>query len=103
MISIGKVGIVFANNGNIYLSNFRRNETTNLKDAVVVHEKYSVEELKEIALVGNILKVLGFEGLEISELLIKELLEWARNHHMDATNLLMEEGELKEELLSLVR
>jgi len=42
MITIGKVGIVFANNGNIYLSNFRRNETTNLKDAVVVHEKYSV-------------------------------------------------------------
>jgi len=53
--------------------------------------------------VGNILKVLGFEGLEISELLLKELLEWARKHNMNAITLLQEEGELKEELLSLVR
>lgn len=38
------------------------------------------------------MKVLGFEGLEISELLIKELLEWARQHNMDATTLLQEES-----------
>jgi hypothetical protein len=52
---------------------------------------------------SNILKVLGFEGLEISELLLKELIEWARNHNMDATALLQEESELKSELLSVVR
>lgn len=31
---------------------------------------------------GNLLKVLGFEGLEISELLIKDLLEWIRNRNI---------------------
>lgn len=43
MISIGKVGMILSNNGNLYLSNFRRNEATNLKDAVIVHQPYSIE------------------------------------------------------------
>jgi exosome complex RNA-binding protein Rrp4 len=74
MVTIGRVGLILGNNGNLYLSNFRRNEANNLKDAVIVNEKYTPEEIKDITVVGNLLRVLSFEGLEISEVLVKELL-----------------------------
>ena len=75
MITLNKVGIILGNNGNIYLSNFKRNEVTNLKDKISM-QKYNEEEYKSISMIGNILRVLGSEGLEVSELLIKELLEF---------------------------
>jgi exosome complex component RRP4 len=40
IISIGKIGVILGNNGNVYLSNFKRNEHVNPKDAIVL-EKYS--------------------------------------------------------------
>lgn len=60
MVSIGQVGLILGNNGNIYLSNFRRNEATNLKEAVVVNQKYTLEEIKDMPIVGNLLRVLSF-------------------------------------------
>ena len=103
LISIGKVGLIFGNNGNLYLSNFRRNEATNLKEAVVLHQKYSIEEINDMTVVGNLLRILSFQGLEISEVLLKELYEWIRNSGIDAFSILGANGEVKEELLSRVR
>lgn len=40
IISIGKIGVILGNNGNVFLSNFKRNEYVNPKDAIVL-EKYS--------------------------------------------------------------
>jgi exosome complex component RRP4 len=42
MITLSKVGIILGNNGNIYLSNFKRNEVTNLKDKISM-QKYNEE------------------------------------------------------------
>lgn len=66
MVSVGKIGLILGNNGNLYLSNFRRNEANNLKEAVIVVQQYSVEEMQGVTVVGNLLRVLAFEGLEIS-------------------------------------
>lgn len=40
IISIGKIGVILGNNGNVFLSNFKRNEYVNPKDEIVL-EKYS--------------------------------------------------------------
>lgn len=66
MITIGRAGIILGNNGNIYISNFRRNEVTNLKDAVIVHQKYTAEDMQDVTILGNLFKILSLEGLEIS-------------------------------------
>lgn len=60
LLSIGKVGLIFGNNGNMYLSNFKRNQATNLKEALVQHQKYSKEEIQDMTIVGNLLKTLSF-------------------------------------------
>jgi hypothetical protein len=41
------------------------------------------------------LRVLGFEGLEISELLVRDLLDWSSSHGIDAAGILQGE-ELRE-------
>lgn len=40
MICLDGVGIILGNNGNIYLSNFRRSEMVNLKEAIPI-QKYN--------------------------------------------------------------
>jgi hypothetical protein len=60
MVTIGLVGLILGNNGNIYLSNFRRNQANNLKDAVVEHQKYTPEDIMDITILANIVRVLAF-------------------------------------------
>lgn len=60
MVTIGLVGLILGNNGNIYLSNFRRNQANNLKDAVVEHQKYTPEDIMDITILANIVRVLVF-------------------------------------------
>jgi len=62
MINIGDVGIILGNNGNIFLSNFKRNVTINVKEEIKV-EPYTKEQVNTIAILNNILRVLGNEGL----------------------------------------
>ena len=92
MITIGKAGIILGNNGNIYLSNFRRNEVTNLKDSVIAHQKYTVEDMHDVTILGNIFKILSLEGLEISEILLKELFEWVKESGIDTFSILHNSG-----------
>jgi exosome complex component RRP4 len=65
MISMYKLGFILGNNGNVYLSNFKRSEVVNPKDEVVL-EKYSEEMYSNISFFHNLLKLVSFEGLEIS-------------------------------------
>lgn len=63
MVSIGQVGLILGNNGNIYLSNFRRNEATNLKEAVVVNQKYTLRGDKRYADCWKFVKSTEFLGI----------------------------------------
>lgn len=60
------------------------------------------ETHKTIAKIGNILKVLAVEGLEISELVLKELVQFVNDREIEVRDVL-NSGELKEELLERVR
>ena len=73
-----------------------------MKNAVIVQERYTVEEMREVTLVGNLLRLLSFEGLEISEVLLKELVEWVNVSGIDSFGILGG-SEVREELLSRVR
>jgi hypothetical protein len=103
MVTIGKVGLLLGNNGNLFLSNFRRNEVANYKDAAVVHQDYSSQEVQDMTVLGNLLRILSLEGLEISELLLRELYEWVSQSGIEAFSILSDNSEMKEELLSRVR
>jgi hypothetical protein len=62
MISLFKLGIILGNNGNVYLSNFRRNEYVNPKDEIVL-DKYNEEMYNTMSILNNILKLFSYEGL----------------------------------------
>jgi exosome complex component RRP4 len=102
MIALGRVGLILGNNGNLYLSNFKRNEVSNLKD-IASPPNYLPADYQAIAVVANILRVLATEGLEISEILVKELGELVAQKGLETASLLKEESELREELLNRVR
>lgn len=101
MISLFRLGLILGNNGNVFLSNFRRSEHASPKDEVQL-EKYSEEMYCSLSLLGNLLRLVGFEGLEVSELLLKDLYEWAKEKGIEAVAIL-QEGEVREELLQRVR
>lgn len=92
MVTIGSVGLILGNNGNIYLSNFRRSQQNNLKDAVIEHPQLTAEEILEIGTIANLLRVLSFEGLEISEVLLRELCEWVKEKGIETVQILQEQG-----------
>lgn len=58
MISLCGLGLILGNNGNVYLSNFRRNEHTNPKDDIQL-ERYSAEMYGSLSVLGNLLRLLG--------------------------------------------
>lgn len=62
MISLFKLGIILGNNGNVYISNFRRSEYANPKDEIVL-DKYTEEMYSSLSILSNILKLISFEGL----------------------------------------
>ncbi len=61
MVSIGTVGLILANNGNLFLSGFRRNEASNFKENPQTGtNNYDPQHINEIAVVGNLIRLLGF-------------------------------------------
>jgi len=55
-----------------------------------------------VAKIANLLRVLAVEGLEISELILKELMQFVNDREISISEVLIS-GELKEELLERVR
>lgn len=55
-----------------------------------------------MAKIANLLRVLAVEGLEISELILKELMQFVNDREISISEVLIS-GELKEELLERVR
>lgn len=101
MISLFKLGLILGNNGNLYLSNFRRNELASPKDEPQL-DPYNPETYSSLSVLANLLRLVGFEGLEVSELLLKDLYEFVKEKGVDAVSIL-QEGEVREELLQRVR
>lgn len=88
-----------ANNGNVYLSAYRRSDSDQNPNTVNVIDKQTHQN---IAKISNLLRVLAIEGLEISELVLKELITFVNDREIPINEILVS-GELKEELLERVR
>lgn len=99
LITLENIGIVLANNGNIFLSAYRRSDPDQNPSTINIIDK---QIHKSIAQISNLLRVLAVEGLEISELVLKELIAFVNDREI-ATNDILVSGELKEELLERVR
>ena len=60
LLSLESIGVILSNNGNVYLSTYRRNDAEQNPNSVNIIDK---ETHKTIAKIGNVLKVLATEGL----------------------------------------
>jgi K+/H+ antiporter YhaU regulatory subunit KhtT len=99
LITLESIGIILANNGNIFLSAYRRSDPDQNPSTINIIDK---QIHKSVAKISNLLRVLAVEGLEISELVLKELIAFVNDREI-ATNDILVSGELKEELLERVR
>jgi exosome complex RNA-binding protein Rrp4 len=76
------VGIILGNNGNIWLSALNRNvkdtdkEASEKNNSIKNGDQLSLESMKNISLLYNIIKILSWEGLEISEPLLLDILSF---------------------------
>lgn len=99
LITLENIGIILANNGNVFLSAYRRSDSDQNPNTINISDK---QIHQSIAKISNLLRVLAVEGLEISELVLKELINFVNDREIPINEILMS-GELKEELLERVR
>jgi exosome complex component RRP4 len=93
MLQLGAVSVVLGNNGWLWLSNLRRNESLDtFNEKKVGAELYTPEQLQAVSMLHNILKVLDQEGLEISEEFLNELVEHCRAHKIATADILYGEA-----------
>lgn len=89
MLQLGNISVVLGNNGWLWLSNLRRNESLEVfNEKKTGFEKYTPEQLQAISVLHNIIKVLDREGLEISEELLNELVTYCRERKIATTDIL---------------
>lgn len=81
------------------MSAYRRSDSDQNPNTVNVIDKQTHQN---IAKISNLLRVLAIEGLEISELVLKELITFVNDREIPINEILVS-GELKEELLERVR
>ena len=63
MLALGEVGVILGNNGNVFLNNHPRTDPTNHKEPFKAAPPITPQQFTQIALLGNILNILGQEGL----------------------------------------
>lgn len=89
MLQLGAVSLVLGNNGWLWLSNLRRNESLEIfNQKKSEQEPYTSEQIKATSLLHNILKVLDREGLEISEELLNELVSHCKERKLETADIL---------------
>ena len=76
LITLENIGIILANNGNVYLSAYRRSDLDQNPNTINVIDKQTHQN---IAKISNMLRVLAIEGLEISELVLKDLITFVND------------------------
>ena len=85
MFKLAGVHVVLGTNGQIFLSNKPREDLS-----VVKPGQHSQGEVKTISLLNSILKVLDFEGLEMSELLLQEMVAHCQGRGVQACQIMYE-------------
>jgi exosome complex component RRP4 len=90
MVQLGPVSLILSNNGFLWLSNIKRNESLEVFNERKVQEDYTVEQIAAISMLHNILKVLDWQGLEISEDVLTELISYCKDRKIETTDILHE-------------
>ncbi len=63
MIQLGVLSLIISNNGKIWISNVRRNDSLEAFALRKTQEEYTVEQIRGTSLVHNILKYLDWQKL----------------------------------------
>lgn len=102
MVQLNEVSVIMSNNGQIWLSNLRRNESLEAFGVRVRREEYTLEEVRAVSLLSNVIRVLDWNKMEISEERLLQLLQYCTERKFESVDVLYN-GVLSEYLKGVVQ
>lgn len=102
MVQLGDLALILSNNGVLWISNLRRNESLEAFNANRAQEDFTVEQMRAASLLHNLLKVLALQKLEISEERLLELISYAKEKNIEPVDIL-HNGALDQYLKDIVQ